>query len=139
MNITVTDGDYMHKVANGKAEYDVKGELTIRSKERLWCVASEDVRMVSGESVFIMAEKEIRLQVGKSILVMNKDGTIEINGINISLKARDIAINGSSSVNISGKSITSAAINDHNISGAIVVSDGTASNTVQGGMVLLNP
>jgi type VI secretion system secreted protein VgrG len=85
----------------------------------------------TGAHIHITAATEIKLEVGASKLLMKSDGSIQLKGV-------DIAIDGVS-VNIHGGSVTSKADKDHNIEGNIVLSSGTATNTVKGGMVMLNP
>jgi len=63
---------------------------------------------------------------------MDAAGNISITGINI-------AINGAESVSTASNAIRSTAKNEHEIKGAIVKSEGSATNTVRGGMVMLNP
>ncbi len=82
--------------------------------------------------VYVTAKTEIKLEVGKSKLHMFADGRIELTGLNI-------AIDGAQKVRTHGAEVTSQADMQHQIQGAIVVSDGSATNTVKGGMVMLNP
>jgi hypothetical protein len=106
-----------------KEDYDttqattVKGAITIKS---------------TTTTIKIEAAESIELHTGASTLHMAKDGKISLEGV-------DITINGSKSVTITGGIVHSEAKSEHQTKGAIVLSDGTASNTVKGGMVMLNP
>src|SRR6516225_6033565 len=82
--------------------------------------------------IHLTASTQIKLEVGASKLLMKSDGSIELSGVNI-------AIDGSQKVRIHSMEITSEADVQHQTKGAIVVSEGTATNTVKGGMVMLNP
>jgi type VI secretion system secreted protein VgrG len=130
--ITITEGNYDHKVNTGKGTYYVKGEVkeTYDNKQET-TIANELVITSKGSHVHVTAATEIKLEVGASTLLMKSDGSIKLNGV-------DIAINGVS-INVHGVSVTSQADADHNTKGAIVISEGAASNTVKGGMVMLNP
>lgn len=140
--ITVTEGTYSHDVAANTATYHVKGalaetyeatqtttvtgNLSITSKDGTVSITA------SSKNVVIKAETEILIEVGASKLLMKKDGTISLEG-------KDVTIKGSSSVSIKGAAVRSHADAEHEIKGAIVKSIGSATNTVKGGMVMLNP
>jgi type VI secretion system secreted protein VgrG len=130
--ITVSKGNYDHKIATGTGTYYVKGAVkeTYDNKQET-TIANELVIKSTGSHVHVTAATEIKLEVGASTLLMKSDGSIKLDGI-------DIAINGIS-INIHGVSVTSQADADNNTKGAIVISEGAASNTVKGGMVMLNP
>jgi len=65
-------------------------------------------------------------------LLMKADGSIKLDGVNI-------AINGSEAVKTHGGIVSSEADTAHNIKGINTMSEGSATNTVKGGMVMLNP
>jgi len=67
--------------------------------------------------IYVTAANEIKLEVGASKLVMKRDGTIKLSGVKISIEG---------TANVQTK-------------GTIVLSEASATNTVKGGMVLLNP
>jgi len=104
-------------VTEGKEVNTVKQEILITSQS---------------SHIYVTASTEIKLEVGASKLLMKADGSIELNGVNL-------AINGSQKVKTHGGEVSSQADTQHQINGAIVVSDGSATNTVRGGMVMLNP
>jgi aerobic-type carbon monoxide dehydrogenase small subunit (CoxS/CutS family) len=58
--------------------------------------------------------------------------TRKIDGVNVT-------INGTMAVAIKGTMVNSEASAQHQTKGAIVVSKGSATNTLEGGTVLLNP
>jgi len=82
--------------------------------------------------IHLTASTQIKLEVGASKLLMKSDGSIELSGVNI-------AVDGSQKVRIHSMEIASEADVQHQTKGTIVVSEGTATNTVKGGMVMLNP
>jgi type VI secretion system secreted protein VgrG len=148
-SITIKTGTYSHDVQTGATLYHVKADLTedydanqettvgdtqTTTVQNEITITSEkaSIHVKAGTEVHIEAATEIQLHVGASKFLMKSDGRIELSGTNI-------AITGGESVNTSGGSITSEAKQDHNIKGAIVKSSGSATNTVSGGMVMLNP
>jgi type VI secretion system secreted protein VgrG len=116
-NITVTTGALTVNIAANTATYISKNTTTMAS-------TSADVQ--------VLAKTQISLDVGSSHLLMKEDGTISLN-------AKNIIIHGSESVSISGNAIRSIADQEHETKGAITVSEGQTTNTVKGGMVMLNP
>jgi type VI secretion system secreted protein VgrG len=112
----------------------IKKDTTIsvtQGKEVVTVNKDIDITSQTGH-LYITASTEIKLTVGSSTLHMYSDGRIELNGANI-------AVNGTSKVRTHGGEVTSEADSQHQTIGAIVVSNGSASNTVKGGMVMLNP
>jgi type VI secretion system secreted protein VgrG len=140
--IEITEGTYNHDVKTGTATYHVQSALTenydatqtTTVKGNLAISSSTgSISVVSNaQHVFIQSATSIQLQVGASIIWMDVGGQIRIQGTNI-------AIHGSESVSISGAAIRSAADREHETKGNIVTSDGQTSNTVKGGMLMLNP
>jgi len=130
--ISISDGSYSHDVASSTATYHVSGSVVENYDDKQTTTVANDISITSDNSkISIKAATEILLETGSSSIKMKSDGTIIIEGV-------DIAINGTS-ITIHGASVTSIADADHNTSGNIVVSNGKAVNTVQGGMVMLNP
>lgn len=129
--IKITEGNLKHDVDAGTATYKVKGAVseTFDNKQET-TVADEIIITSTGSKVHITAATEIQLQTGASTLLMKSDGTIKLDGV-------DVSINGVT-INIHGISVTSMADADHNTKGATVISNGTATNAVKGGMVMLN-
>jgi type VI secretion system secreted protein VgrG len=115
--ITIETGPYSHRASANTATRASKGTSILRSE-------SGDVR--------IEAATDITIVVGSSMIYMGADGFIQVQGVNI-------AINGSESVSISGNAIRSIATLEHETKGNLVTSEGTATNTIKGGMVMLNP
>jgi type VI secretion system secreted protein VgrG len=115
--ITVTTGSYSHTVAANKADRVSQGSSTLISNT---------------QHVFIQAATNIQLHVGASMIWMDSEGQISLQGKNIIIK-------GSESVSIAGGAIRSIADQEHETKGAITVSEGVTTNTVKGGMVMLNP
>ncbi len=102
------------------------------------------------------ASTEIALTCGAASLTMKKDGTIDLNGKDVTVKgtasamvdggpkatmtSADTSIKGTGSVNIAGGTVTSKADTMNTIKGAAIMSDASAVNTVKGGAaVMLNP
>jgi hypothetical protein len=123
--IHITQGKLEHKVETGTALYDVKGPLTENYQ------TTQDTT-VKGNITITSVSGDILLQTGPSKLLLKNDGSIELSGINIGIK-------GTAKVETKGGQVVSAADTNHEISGAAVKSSGSATNTIQGGMVMLNP
>jgi type VI secretion system secreted protein VgrG len=115
--ITVTTGALTVSVSNNTATFISKSTMNVDS---------------SDADVHIVAKTKIALDVGSSHLLMEENGSISLIG-------KNIAIHGSESVSISSAAIRSIADQEHEIKGAITVSEGVTTNTVKGGMVMLNP
>ncbi|MDB5105326.1 MAG: hypothetical protein JWP91_3015 [Fibrobacteres bacterium] len=113
---------------------------------------------MNGDSgkVELKASQEIKLTVGASSLTMGMDGTIKLDGKDITIsgsasvmvdggpkvtmKGVDASVSGTGSVNIAGGTVTSEAKTLNTIKGAAIMSDASAVNTVKGGAaVMLNP
>ena len=75
---------------------------------------------------------DILVQTGPSKLLMKNNGSIELSGLNI-------AITGTTKVYVKGGEVVSEADTTHEIQGAAVKCTGSVTNTVQGGVVMLNP
>jgi type VI secretion system secreted protein VgrG len=115
--ITVTNGALTVSVAANTATYISKNTTSMAS---------------TAADIAVQAKTQISLDVGGSHFLMKADGSISLN-------AKNIAIHGSESVSISGNAIRSIADQEHETKGAITVSEGQTTNTVKGGMVMLNP
>jgi type VI secretion system secreted protein VgrG len=140
--ITITEGKLSHDVVAGTATYHVKGAVeeiyddtqTTVVKNKLTIVSTAGPIEVSSDTqkISVTAATEIKLEVGASTLLMKSDGSIELSGVSI-------AIDGSQKVAIHGGQVSSEADTSHDTKGNIVLSEGAATNTVKGGMVMLNP
>ncbi len=115
--ITITTGALTIAVTANTATYQSKATTTVNS---------------TSADVHVQAKTQIALDVGGSHLLMKADGTISLDG-------KNITIHGSESVSIKGNAIRSIADQEHESKGAITVSEGVTTNTVKGGMVMLNP
>jgi len=110
----------------------------------------------AGGKIAVAADSEIKLTTGASSLTMAKDGTIKLEGKDVTvkgsasvmldgtatatLKSADTNVKGTGSVNIAGGTVTSKADTMNTIQGAAIMSDASAVNTVKGGAaVMLNP
>jgi type VI secretion system secreted protein VgrG len=82
------------------------------SKERKIDVGTDDTLKV-GKKILIDAGDEITIQTGASKIVMKKDGTIEISGVQITVK-------GSATLENKAPMITSEASGIHTIKGSLV-------------------
>ncbi len=131
--ITITQGDYHHDVAANTANFHVKGAVTEVYESNQSTTVTNQVEATSKTAhIHLTACTEITLKVGASSLLMRSDGYIQLKGVSI-------VVDGSSSVNTHGGAVRSTADNEHEIKGNLVSSDGSATNTVSGGMVMLNP
>jgi type VI secretion system secreted protein VgrG len=115
--ITIQTGNHKLAVQSGTQDTGVKGAITITSQTA---------------NINLDAATSIKLHTGASTIELKSDGTIKIEGV-------DITIKGSASVTTKGAVVHSEADAEHQIKGAIVLSEGSATNTVKGGMVMLNP
>jgi type VI secretion system secreted protein VgrG len=122
--LTITEGDHTITVAAGEQTNTVDKDIKLTSKTTV---------------IHLKAATEIKLEVGASSLLMKDDGTIELEGVNVSVKGTGVTIKGDANVTIKGGTVHSEADSQHQTKGAIVMSDGTATNTIKGGMVMLNP
>jgi type VI secretion system secreted protein VgrG len=104
-------------VTEGKEINTVKNQIEVTSQTQY---------------IYLTASTEIKLEVGASKLHMFSDGRIKLTGQNI-------AIDGAQKVRIHSMEIASEADMQHQTKGTIVVSEGSATNTVKGAMVMLNP
>ena len=115
--ITVTEGNLTHSVDTGTASYHVKGAVT-QKFDNIWdSKVADKVSIKANSDIIIDSDTKITLVTGASKLVMQSSGDITLEGVNIT-------INGDAKVSTKG---------------AIVISEGSATNTVKGGMVMLNP
>lgn len=140
---TVKTGNRTIKVETGTHTETIKGDtkitiqtgayaLDVAANTHTSTAAKEIVVTSKGAHIHLTAATEIKLQVGASKLLMKSDGSISLEGVNVT-------INGSSSVTVKGQIVHSEATAEHQTKGAIVISEGSATNTVKGGMVMLNP
>ena len=131
--ITISKGNYEHKVDTGTGTYYVKGAVKEDyDNKQETTVANEIVTKSKTAHIHLTAATEIKLKVGASMLHMTKEGTIELSGV-------DVTVKGSKSATIKGELVHSEATAQNHIKGGTVVSEGDAMNTVKGGVVLLNP
>jgi type VI secretion system secreted protein VgrG len=131
--ISITEGVYSHDVQTGTATYHVKDDISEDYDANQTTTVNKTIAITSEASnIVVTAATTIELRVGASRIYMDAAGNISITGINI-------AVNGAESVSTAGHAIRSTAGNEHEIKGAIVKSEGSATNTVKGGMVMLNP
>jgi type VI secretion system secreted protein VgrG len=140
--IEISEGTYTHDVKTGTANYHVQSALTevydatqdTTVKENLTIKSTGGAIVVSADSqyIYIHAATSIQLQTGASNLWMGSDGNIELSGTNV-------AIRGTAKVYVQGGQVVSAADTNHEISGAAVKCTGHVTNTVTGGVVMLNP
>jgi len=140
--IEISEGTYKHDVKTGTANYHVQSALTevydatqdTTVKGNLTIKSTGGAIVVSADSqhIYIHAATSIQLQTGASKLWMASDGNIELSG-------NFIAIKGAIKVYIKGGEVVSEADTNHEISGAAVKSTGSSTNTVTGGVVMLNP
>jgi type VI secretion system secreted protein VgrG len=131
--ITISSGTYDHDVKANKATYHVQAALVENydDTQKTTVKNNIDIKSTAGE-ILIDAANKITLHTGASKIVMEANGNITIDGVNI-------AITGSTHVEIKGGTVDSIADKQHQTKGQIVLSEGSATNTIKGGMVMLNP
>jgi type VI secretion system secreted protein VgrG len=140
--IKITEGNLKHDVVAGTADYHVQGALTetydatqaTTVNGNLTVKSTTGAIAVSADAahVKIDAATKLTLHSGASTIEMDNGGNIKIDGVNVT-------INGTMAVAIKGTMVNSEASAQHQTKGAIVVSKGSATNTLEGGTVLLNP
>ncbi len=131
--IKIETGAYDHDVAGNTAKYHVSGDITEKYDSKQTTTVGNTITIVSEQAnISVKAATKIQLEVGASKIYMDNAGKISIDGVTI-------AINGEQSVNTAGGRVVSEAKTQHEIKGNIVSSSGVATNTVKGGMVMLNP
>jgi hypothetical protein len=101
-----------------------------------------------GDEIIITAAKKITFKCGQSKIEMSKDGTIDITGTKVTMKAKtgmatvdgvQVNLKAKTALTIEGANIESKAKVSHNTKGTMVSTDGKVMNVVKGGMVQLNP
>jgi type VI secretion system secreted protein VgrG len=140
--IEISNGTYKHNVKTGTADYHVQSALTevydatqattVKGSLTIKSTGGPIVVSADSQNIYIHAATNIQIQTGASMLWMASDGNIELSGTNV-------AIIGKTKVYVKGGEVVSAADTNHEISGAAVKSTGSATNTVTGGVVMLNP
>jgi type VI secretion system secreted protein VgrG len=93
-------------------------------------VADDESRNV-GKKLHITAGDEIVLTCGSSVITMKKDGTIKIEGKNITIDA-------TSKINEKAMNITSEASSKNLTKGAMVNVEASGVNTIKGSLVKIN-
>jgi type VI secretion system secreted protein VgrG len=139
--ISITEGNLIHDVVAGKADYHVQGPITEIYDDKQSTTVKNDITIVctggpiavasDAQHVYIKGTTSIQLHVGASTIWMDSGGQIAIDGVNVS-------ITGKSSVAISGGIVHSEAKGEHQTKGAIVLSEAGGTNTIKGSMVMLN-
>jgi type VI secretion system secreted protein VgrG len=123
-SVTIKSGNSEFKVSSGTHTEEVNGAVKEIFKN------SQTTEVTT--QILIKAGTSIQIEVGASKLWMDSGGNISLEGVNVTIK-------GSACVTIHGGIVHSEAESEHQTKGAIVLSDGSGTNTVKGGMVMLNP
>jgi type VI secretion system secreted protein VgrG len=143
--IVVSEGKYDHSVSKGTAKYYVHGNIIENYNDHQTTNVNSDVVINSLYSkIFLQAALAIQLTSGKSQILLDKDGKITIVGENIEIvgnqtvkvSGKSIEIKGGDESKIgvgnqntvynkekvatSGAGITSSAVGEHSVSGAVV-------------------
>lgn len=143
--IAVTEGNYVHSVSTGTAEYHVNGNITETYHDHQFTNVNSDVVVKSLYSkIFLEAALAIQLTSGASQITLDKDGNITIVGKTIKILGNDrvtvagdaVGVQGGNETKIgvgsqstvydkqkvttSGAGISSNAVGEHGITGAIV-------------------
>jgi type VI secretion system secreted protein VgrG len=129
----VVTGNRKIDVETGTHTETVNGAVTETYKANQSTTVTNQIEVKSSTAhIHLTASTNITLTVGSSSLLMRNDGYIELNGVTIVVK-------GTNSITQDGGSIRSIAKEENETKGMLVISEGTATNTVKGGMVMLNP
>ncbi len=143
--IRVTAGKLVHRVEANTAQYFVSGTVTENYNDHQFTNVNSDVSIKSLYSkIFLEAAMAIQLTAGASQITLDKNGTISIIGTNIKIVGNDsVNISGTQisisagndakigvgnqnttydkqKVSTSGAGITSSAVGEHDITGAVV-------------------
>ncbi len=90
-HITITEGDYLHKVKTGNETRTTKQKIAIESESN---------------EIYVKASTKITLEVGKSKLELNEDGTILLSGVDITTQANgEVVTNAKKNITIKGKKV----------------------------------
>jgi type VI secretion system secreted protein VgrG len=128
--IKITEGTYEHDVVAKTAKYHVKGAVTETFDDKQDTSVNKEIIVTSKTAhIHVTAATEIRLHTGLSELLMKSDGTIVLSGKNIRIAATQEAKMGVSNQTVvcntqkvmtSGAAISSTAVGQHDISGALI-------------------
>jgi len=143
--IRVTNGNYVHRVEAGTTDRYVSGNVKEFFGDHLTTTVNSDIVMASVYSkIFVQAAMAIQLTTGASQFTMESDGTITIIGKNIRIVgSQSVEISGDKAevkagteakigvggqntayntqkVATAGAAISSSAVGEHDISGAVV-------------------
>ncbi len=106
----LSDGQEQHLVLSADHIVQVQNSQIVTIQNTQSTTAQQEITITSAENqIHVKAATQIILEVGKSKITMAADGTIEISGINVTVK------------------------------GEVVNSNATSQNTITGGMVDINP
>jgi type VI secretion system secreted protein VgrG len=139
--ISITEGKLSHDVVAGTATYHVKGSIQEDYEDTQKTTITNDLVVESkagaisikssAKHIEMKAATYISFECGASKIKMDSGGNISIEGVVLGAK-------GSTSVTIKGGTVDSIADSKHQTKGAIVISDGSATNAIKGGVVMLN-
>jgi type VI secretion system secreted protein VgrG len=128
--IKITQGKLVHQVNIGTADYYVKDQVhEVFDATQTTTVKQAIVIESTDATILVDAKTSITLHTGASRMVMNQDGTIRIDGKNITIIGTDqIQLGvGSQTVTLDkqqvatgGAQINSSAVGVHQISGALI-------------------
>jgi len=128
--ITITEGNLVHKVVKGTAEFYVLKSVTENYDATQTTTVKQAIKIESTDATIeVLAAEQITLHTGQSTMVMKKDGSIRIDGVKIEIIGTEqvkiavgsqMVICSPQEVSSSGANITASAVGTHNISGALV-------------------
>lgn len=126
--VNVNTGDYTLNVKTGDKTVNVNtGNDTLNVK------TGSKTDTIKGPYDITVQSGQFSITCGGSTLTMKLDGSIELKGA-----AGKLSI-GSSGIEVEGMNVKSKATMANDTTGQMVSSAGQAKNTIQGGMVLINP
>lgn len=127
--ISVTEGTFAHDVVANTATYHVKGALTENYDDTQTTTVLKDITIDSKTKILITATNEIKLLTGESMIVMKSDGTIQIHGVKLEVIGTAEVKSGvhtqsvtltPAKIETSAAAITTTAVGVHEISGALI-------------------
>jgi type VI secretion system secreted protein VgrG len=147
--VNVEKGNYSFTVASGSSTTKIKKKVEEKYDDSMKTTVAKKVELEStGDEIVVTAAKAITLTCGQSQIKMSKDGTIDITGTKVTVKAKtglatvdgvQVNLKAKTAMTLEGANIESKAKVSHNTSGSMVASEGKVMNVVKGGMVQLNP
>ncbi len=146
--IRVTTGKLVHRIESNTADYFVSGNITERYNDHQFTYVNSDVVIKSLYSkIFLEAALAIQLTTGASQITLDKEGKITIIGKNISIVGSETVKVGGKSIGVQGGDETKIGVGGQNTaydkskvttSGAGISSNAVGEHGITGAVVKIN-